>query len=201
MCEKWRVHVWNMTHLHVWHNYDESCLMSHLSCVMSLLLVIDFLCLYMRCVGWLRLVGSLKSQVSFAEYRLFYRALLPKRPMIWRSLLVEATPTHIFYTWDVSQSHMRHDSCVTLANSRTTSHMWKSNVTHMNKRKKWQNVKLHQHSVSHTYSHCAGEALLCFSPLLFICVTLLFHMWDVVREFASVTHESCLMCDWDTSHV
>jgi len=27
-------------------------------------------------MGWLRLVGSLKPQVSFAEYRLFYRSLL-----------------------------------------------------------------------------------------------------------------------------
>ena len=43
-------------------------------------------------MGWLRLVGSLKSYVSFAEYRLFYRALLPKRPIILRSLLIVATP-------------------------------------------------------------------------------------------------------------
>ena len=41
---------------------------------------------------WLRLVGSLKLQVSFAEYRLFYRAILQKRPIILRSLLVAATP-------------------------------------------------------------------------------------------------------------
>jgi len=33
-------------------------------------------------MGWLRLVGSLKSWVSFAEYSLFYRALLQKRPII-----------------------------------------------------------------------------------------------------------------------
>jgi len=34
---------------------------------------------YDNCVlGWLRLVGSLKSYVSFAEYRLFYGALLQK---------------------------------------------------------------------------------------------------------------------------
>jgi len=37
-------------------------------------------------VGWLRLVGSLKWKVSFAEYSFFYRALLQKRPMILRSL-------------------------------------------------------------------------------------------------------------------
>jgi len=30
-----------------------------------------------------------KLQVSFAEYRLFYRALLQKRPVILRSLLIE----------------------------------------------------------------------------------------------------------------
>ena len=40
------------------------------------------------CMGWLRFVGSFKSQVSFAEYRLFYRALLQKRLMILRSLLI-----------------------------------------------------------------------------------------------------------------
>ena len=33
-------------------------------------------------VGWLRLVGSLQLYVSFAEYSLFYRALLQKRPTI-----------------------------------------------------------------------------------------------------------------------
>jgi len=43
-------------------------------------------------MGWLRLVGSLKSQVSFAEYFLFYRALLQKRPIILRSLRIVATP-------------------------------------------------------------------------------------------------------------
>jgi len=32
-------------------------------------------------MGWLRLVVSLKLQVSFAEYLLFYRAFLHKRPI------------------------------------------------------------------------------------------------------------------------
>jgi len=43
-------------------------------------------------MGWLRLVGSLKLYVSFAEYSLFYRALLQKRPIILRSLLIAGTP-------------------------------------------------------------------------------------------------------------
>jgi len=38
---------------------------------------------YGRCTGWLRLVGSLKLKVSFAEYRLFHRALLQMRPIIF----------------------------------------------------------------------------------------------------------------------
>jgi len=42
-------------------------------------------------MGWLRLVGSFKLYVSFAEYRLFCRALLQKRPVILRSLRKAAT--------------------------------------------------------------------------------------------------------------
>ena len=44
-----------------------------------------------RQVFWLRLVGSSKLQVSFAEYSLFYRALLQKRHIVLRSLPVGAT--------------------------------------------------------------------------------------------------------------
>jgi len=43
------------------------------------------------CMGWLRLVGSFKWDVIFAEYRLFYRVPLQKRPIILRSLPIEAT--------------------------------------------------------------------------------------------------------------
>ena len=43
-------------------------------------------------MGQLRLVGSIKVQVFWAEYRLFHRALLQKRPMTLRSLLIVATP-------------------------------------------------------------------------------------------------------------
>ena len=43
-------------------------------------------------MGWLRLVGALKLQVSIGEYILYYRALLEKRPIILRSLLIVATP-------------------------------------------------------------------------------------------------------------
>ena len=36
-------------------------------------------------MGWLRSVGSIKLYVSFAEYCLFCRALLQKRPMIFKN--------------------------------------------------------------------------------------------------------------------
>ena len=43
-------------------------------------------------MGWLRLVGSFKLQVSFGECRLFDRALLQKRSVISRRLLIVDTP-------------------------------------------------------------------------------------------------------------
>ena len=43
-------------------------------------------------MGWLWSVGSIKLQVSFAEYRLFYSALWQKRPIILSILQTKATP-------------------------------------------------------------------------------------------------------------
>ena len=90
-------------------------------------------------MGWLRLVGSLKLQVSLAEYRLFYRALLPKRPIILRSLLIVATPyvNASFLKCEYVMSHvwMRHGahvnaSCHTL--ECVVSHVYMHHVTHVN---------------------------------------------------------------------
>jgi len=47
---------------------------------------------YVWHMRWLRIVGSLQLYFSFAEYSLFYRALLQKRPILLRSLLIVATP-------------------------------------------------------------------------------------------------------------
>jgi len=59
--------------------------------------VCEYVC-FSVCMGWLRIVGSLKLQVSIGEYSLFYRALLQKRPVILRSLLIVATP---YVYWSV----------------------------------------------------------------------------------------------------
>ena len=54
--------------------------------------VVDVCRRVLHVMGLLQLVGSIKSQVSFAEYSLFYRALLHKRTIILSILLTEATP-------------------------------------------------------------------------------------------------------------
>ena len=77
-------------------------------------------------MGWLRLVGSLKLQVSFAEYRLFYRALLQKRPLLLRSLLIVATPCLYGIVSEEDLSH-----CMCLTHDWLTSHMRVSHVTYM----------------------------------------------------------------------
>jgi len=55
----------------------------------------------MRC---LQLVGSLKLQVSFAKEPYKKDDILQKRPMILRSLLIEATPYMTRMTWDTHLS-------------------------------------------------------------------------------------------------
>jgi len=47
---------------------------------------------YIRYMGWLRLVGSLKSWVSFAKEPYKRDDILQKIPIIFRSLLTVATP-------------------------------------------------------------------------------------------------------------
>ena len=48
-------------------------------------------------MGWLRLVGSLKLQVSFAKEPYKRDDILQKRPIILRSLLIVATPYVVIY--------------------------------------------------------------------------------------------------------
>ena len=62
-----------------------------LSLSLSLSILLPVLYVYM-CMGCLRLVGSLKLQVSFAKEPYNRDDILQKRPMILRSLQVVATP-------------------------------------------------------------------------------------------------------------
>ena len=49
------------------------------------------------CVRWLRLVGSLKTQVSFAKEPNKMYHILQQRPVFWRSLQIIATPCVFVY--------------------------------------------------------------------------------------------------------
>ena len=65
--------------------------------VICVLLVMHFSVLI--AMGWLRSVGSIKLQVSFAEQRLFYRTLWQKRPIILSIVLTKATPYVFRHKW------------------------------------------------------------------------------------------------------
>jgi len=51
---------------------------------------------YMIDMGLLQLVGSVKLRVSLAEYCLFYRALLQKRPIIFFDPTNQSHPIEAF---------------------------------------------------------------------------------------------------------
>jgi len=99
-------------------------------------------------MGWLRLVGSLKLNVSFAKEPYKRDYILQQRPMIVRSLLIVATPylgitpvmsdtyesnhTCEWVTSHVrmSQHYSRHHSWV--RHIWVTSHTWMSHVSRLN---------------------------------------------------------------------
>ena len=60
-------------------------------------------------MGWLRLVGSSKLEVSFAKEPYKKDYILQKRPMILRSLLIVATPytyTRVYRTFAHHTTHL-----------------------------------------------------------------------------------------------
>ena len=89
-------------------------------------------------MGWLWLVGSLQIKVSFAEYSLFYRVLLQKRPMFLGSLLIVATlyqqamsleslcGIQLSDKWVMSHICTRH-----------VAYIWISHITHMDESCLW----------------------------------------------------------------
>jgi len=90
------MHVKNTaTHEHMYTHTHTHAVSSHCYYSMNINYMMLYFVLIHReiiTMGWLRLVGSLNLQVSSAEYSLFYRVLLQKRPIILRSLLIVATP-------------------------------------------------------------------------------------------------------------
>jgi len=78
MCVTGLIDTCDMTHAHVWH--DHSCVWHDAFVRVTWRIHMHAQChtqhTQMGGMGWLRLVGSIKLQVSSAEYSLFYRALL-----------------------------------------------------------------------------------------------------------------------------
>ena len=100
ICVTWLIYMCDMTHLYVWHDsfiakwadWANWANWTNWAKVFGKLSSELTFKLQKMTMGWLRLVGSLKWWVSFAEYSLFYRALLQKRPIIGRSSLIVANP-------------------------------------------------------------------------------------------------------------
>jgi len=85
--ETWLIHIWrDMTHSYMRHD-------SFIYGATWLIHTWDMtLVTWLTNMGWLRLVGSLKLQVSFAKEPYKRDDILQKRPIILRSLLMVATP-------------------------------------------------------------------------------------------------------------
>jgi len=86
-------------------------------------------------MGWLRSVGLIKLQVSFAEYRLFYRALLQKRPVILIDPTNRSHPIYKSYSANTCEGFMSH---IEFFSAHTwegiTIHLWCADLTCVNTR-------------------------------------------------------------------
>ena len=108
------------------------------------------LCVRYLCMGWLRLVSSLKSYVSFAKdpYKRDY--ILQKRPIILRSLLIVALP-YLFVSIhsdciSLCIYHLRHRWRVTDTRRYIDTHRW--TVSTLSNRCRWRVTNTRGYTVS-----------------------------------------------------
>ena len=83
-----------------------------------------YTCMYVD--GRVHLECYAVATVSFAEYRLFYRSLLQKRPIILSILLTVATP----YAFDI-QSHLYTDTTYRYTHTYTCIHAYTNMVIYV----------------------------------------------------------------------
>jgi len=122
-------------------------------------------------MGWLQLVGSIKLQVSFAEYSLFYRALLQKRPIIFSILLTQATP---YVTYEEAMSH-------------ESLHIWRSQLTWVMSHCEW--VMSHVNEACHTWMRYVD--ILVYSSIMSHVTHVVSHM-QKPRHMSHVTYEEAM---------
>ena len=98
-------------------------------------------------MGWIQLVGSLKLQVSFAEFSLFDRALLQKRPVILRSLLIVPTPysTCLYHTIPPYNTSARVQVCYSVLQCAAVC----CSLCHTTPVQECRQAGLHAHQVMH----------------------------------------------------
>ena len=108
-------------------------------------------------MGWLRLVGSIKLQVSFAEYSLFYRALLQKRRIMLSILLSEATP----YLRLSCHRNNRQDKTNAVTETDIDTHTWSRHVhlQRQRQRQRQRQTQTHTDMKTHTCDCLATETI------------------------------------------
>ena len=138
-------------------------------------------------MGYLRLVGSIKLQVSFAEYCLFYRALLQKRPTILSILLNKATPYWHFWVCLKLKLNVRYEyefMSRVMSRVQIWIHNW-----HL----VWLCLKL-KVNVRYEYQYeCECEHAYEFMSRVMSRVQIWIHIWCLV--------ESQFVTEWVVSHL
>ena len=159
-------------------------------------------------MGWLRLVGSFKLYVSVAEYHLFCRALLQKRPIILRSLIIEATPLSHTHSLTISLSHPHpytHTHRLSLSLSHTHTHTCTHRLLKISSFSRdmvplciTQHIHTHTHSLSlsHTHTHTLSLSIFHTYSLSFSRTHTHTHTHRLFENFhrrrgASCRHTAC----------
>jgi len=115
-------------------------------------------------IGWLRLVGSLKLSVSFAEYIVsFIRLFCQKRSMILRSLVIVATPyvipRKVSASWVCAHSLRCSTHCNTLHNTLQygVATITRRMSTHSDSAREWAHTQLRQWAHTQIYVYTCTD--------------------------------------------
>jgi len=115
------------------------------------------LSIYRSVAFWLS--RALSHTHANAEYSLFYRALLHKRPIILRSLLIAHTQMHaVALSHTHANTHTQTHTCehsLTQAHIHTHTHTFTHTSTHSHTH---THIHSHKHTVTHTSTHSLTPA-------------------------------------------
>jgi len=151
--------------------------------------------------GWLRSVGSLRSQVSFAKKPCTRDCILQKRPMIVKSLLIVATPYPLYHTYMNHVTHMN-ESCHT--HEWVMSHVWSRHVTHIryitHMPNRFRQVWCHTYACIWVMSQTGMSLVTYVSHIFHMNVS--YHTYESYHMYESYhTCESCYKYGWVVSHI